>query len=306
MSTKTLTILAGVLILLIAVIGLQFWGPAVLPQKESPYKTAVKAANAETINAITITKQGQSVTLKRENGTWKIEGKPAGKDKIDQLFTQFINNPIAQEIAQTNARHKEFEVTDDTATTVQFSDTLTLLAGKSAGEGIYVRIKGSDAVYILTNASTSTVSTVPADWQDKTIVKIEESALKKISIVKGAERFSLLKENGTWMVEEGKKEIESSAITPLLGEIASFQATSLADEKTAAPFLKSSALAQITLEHGNTTDVLEFVQGDNAKYLVTRQSDKLQFIVDEFKAKHFLINQQDIIKKNPSDAPKPS
>lgn len=306
MSSKTLTILAGIFVLLIALVGLQFFAPTAFAPKETPYKTAVKAINAESIDTITITKQNQSVALKQENKIWSIDGKPAAKDTVDQLFTQFINDPVAQEIAQTNTRHTELEVTDDLATNIQFSDKLTLLAGKSVGDSLYVRAKGNDAVYLLTNASPSTISTDVIYWQDKTIIKVEESALTKLSFLIGQEHVSLVKENGAWKLEEGKREIDPAAISSLLNELRSFQAKSLADLNTAAPFMKSSAIGQITIEHAGGKEVLEFVKGDASEYLVTRQSDKMQFIVPEFQAKHFLINQQDILKKDPSETSNPS
>lgn len=313
MSSKTVTILGGILVLLLALVGLQFWGPSAFTPKESPYKAAVKAVNAENIDTITITKQSQSIALKQEGGVWNIDGKAAAKDKIDQLFTQFINDPVAQEIAQTNTRHKELEVTDDLATGIQFSDKLTILTGKSAGDGVYVRVKGSDAVYLLTNASPSPISTVASDWQDKTIVKIEESAINKLMFTKPVGSFTLIKENGTWKVEgpaafdaagEGEKEIDPSAIGALMSDLSSFQARSLADEKTAAAYPASSILT-LTIEHTDGKETLEFF-GGTTEYLVKRTSDNERFIIAEFQAKHFLINQTEIVKKEPTVGPNPT
>jgi len=288
MSSRTLTILFGTFLALLAVVLLQYATPTLFAPKQSEYEKAIQSVNIDSVKSITIQKQHQSLNLTKKDTSWLVNEKKASQEKIDDLVTQLIRSPKATIVAQTNTRHADLEVTDALATSVAFDNTLSLLVGKSELNGIYIRIKGTDPVYLLSTASAATISSAADDWYDKTITKIDEKNISKLSFVKPTEQFTLLQDNGSWKFAEGNTPVESATITSLLADLTSFQAQSLADEATAAAYPQMPELT-LTIEKKDDKEELVFFTGTD-EYLVRRSSDTQRFIIPASQAKHFLFS----------------
>ncbi|MBM3282853.1 DUF4340 domain-containing protein [Candidatus Gottesmanbacteria bacterium] len=295
MKAKSLYILAIILFLLIALVGFQLYFPKFL-KTPSPYHEKVKSIDPKSVTIAEITSKEKSLTIKKGENIWKINGKKGNEVKIEELINNLVTATEPQVIAQTDKKHQEFELTDDLAKKISLDGKLVFLIGKSTMDGTYVRFEKTDQVYLVKNLSSQSYSLNPDDWYDKTIVKIEEKNINKILFVKEKERFTLFKEDNKWKLEDGKKEIDTNKLSPILTSLSLLQAQKLADKETVSQY-PISAVVTVAIEHLAGKETLSFFQGKN-DYLLKRDSDGEHFIILEYQAKNFLIPASDLVKKD--------
>lgn len=310
MSSKTLLILAVILIVLAAGAGFKIYSPNLMGTTPNPYTESIKDLNENNISKIEITKkQNQpspspdgikpsnkqslpsddgSLTLSKVSNIWKVDNKKADQTKVQAIIKKILNSNQAELVSETNLKHKDFEVSDDLATQVKLGDT-TFLVGKSGGGGNYIRLSGSDSVYLLKDLTSSDISTTPKDWLDLTVVAIDKQNIKRLKFMKTDENFSIIPKDGKWKLETGEKEVKSEKIDPILTQLASFKANDLA---TTA--VSGTPDLTLNIEQNSSSETLNFFKQES-DYIVERLSDKEKFTVSEFQVKDLLTPSKDLI-----------
>jgi len=283
---------APVLILLILILALA--GKMVLPQfaqKKSPYEQVVATIDKDAISSVSITTKNESVALTRENDTWKISGKHADKDKVEDLIKQLTIHEGVQLIAQTEQRHKELGVATGQATEVKVGDISFYVATPSAA-GALVRPANGDDVYLVPGISSFLLSTTSSYWIDMTLISYGIDQYNRIEFARTKERFTLVKQDEKWMIENGK-EVKSEKWDPVAQKISYLVADGSLGEEKIREYPKLSSLT-MTVSAGNEKETLTFFQGKD-NYLVIRGSDGGYFVVNSDKAEALLLSQQDLL-----------
>lgn len=278
MKTKTLVILATILAILTAIWGAITYLPKLVP-KTSSYAERVKFYDKTAIQSIKIKNSTGSLNFKKEGNVWKVNGKKADISKINNLINELFPSIFPEIIAQTDKRHKEFELTKNTATSISLDNKLTWLIGKSSGSSIYARFDNDNNVYLLKFATTN-LSTQIADWFDKTILNFDQSKVTKL-IFKETENITILTKKGDkWLNKANNKEAKKDKVNSILTQLSTLSAQSLYDSQEDITYPNVPTLT-LTIEYEGKNETLEFSKG-NSDYLIKRYSDEEKFIVGEY------------------------
>lgn len=285
MKNKNLKILIIIFIILAGLLGLKNFLPKIKPET-SFYQELVKVTSKQSIQNIEISKETESLQLKKEGGKWRVNNKKADAEKVDSLLTKLFPDINPELIAQTDKKHPEFELTNELATKIKLDDKLIILIGKSSLLGAFVRLDGDNKVFLLKDISSNDVSTSASNWYDKTILSLEQTKIQKLSFLQGGEKLILVKKEDEWFIEKEKTKVERDKVESILLNIASFVAQSLAEDADRQNYPKSPKLT-LVIEHNGQKEELDFFQG-KVNYLVKRQSDGEEFIVSETSATNFI------------------
>jgi len=278
MKNKTLVILVAILFFLVAVLVLKNLTPRIYTET-SPYLEKLKFYNKNDIQSILIKKSTDSIELKKEGGVWKLNGKNANEEKVNQFIDSLFISVSPEKVAQTNKKHEEFELTKEKALTVVFDNSLIFLIGKSSGAGAYVRFEDEDNVYLL-DSITGSISSKVHDWYDKTILKFDREKAKKIVFKQhGKKATSIIRKEDKWIDEVNGKEINQEKLNSVLSQISNLSARQLYEPEKGVAY-SSYPLLILTVEFEEKVETLEFYKG-SSDYLLKRTSDKEQFVVGE-------------------------
>ncbi len=159
MSNRNLTILGIVAIVMV------IWAVAQSHLSNRPKTETdgpsylIQGLEPAEIDSIVLGGGEEPVTLKREKGSFVVVNKdnyPAKASEINNLITKVLEIQTSQFVTDNAANHEDLGLTKENATaTIKFfksdSSLLTgVVAGKKKelGEGTYVRLASSDAVYV--------------------------------------------------------------------------------------------------------------------------------------------------------------
>lgn len=287
MLNKKLTILFAVFIVLAGVFALQTYTPQLFP-RESYYFKQVKGLKKEAVGEIILSKNVAVLDLKKVGNIWTLNGKKASNDKINELLTALLS-PDEELVGETAARHRELQLTEDTATDIKL-DKLELLAGKTDTEGTFIRFAGNNQVFLLKSLKPESVTTDRQAWYDLTVVRIEEKDLKKLTFQTSGQSFNLEQQNGNWKINGNNANQEKT--NPIMLSLGSFQATSLAGIDQLSNYPMNPDLT-LTIDYSGGKEILQFFKGEK-DYLVKRSPDTENFILSEFQVKDFLLSAKEI------------
>jgi|GEM_PF-6759240 len=291
MKNKTLVLLVVILFFLVVVLVLKNLTPRIYTEN-SPYLEKLKSYNKNNLQSILIKKSTDFIELKKEGGVWKLNGKNADEEKVNQFVNSLFVSIPPEKVAQTNKKHEEFELTKEKALTVVFDDKLIFLIGKSSEAGVYVRFEDEDNVYFIN--STNKISLETDDWYDKAIVKFNQEEARKIVFKEaGKKEISIVKKEDNWVEEATGKNINKEKVTNFLSKTSSLSAKSLYKPQGKTAYSSSPSLI-LTLEFEAKSETLEFYKG-SSDYLIKRLSDREQFIVTEFSASSMLSAIKEIL-----------
>jgi hypothetical protein len=255
------------LILIFAIlVGLFVWrvgGEKILP-KESGYfqKLGIKK---EAVRVISLTRQGKSLELKKEDNVWRVNGKKAKEVQVTDLLAVLFPGGEPPLVAKTSARHSQMEVDEGQAVKIKINGEKEVWLGG----GKYLRFPGSEEVWLVSQgAFTPTVDF--SYWADKTIISLDSSKLKKID----------------WRSPPRIRVYEKKDNPPIVSALSPLTAEEVVEEQR--PFGYSSVpKATLGIEWEGGSEKLEFFAGKD-KYLVKRNSDGQEFLISSETAKKFL------------------
>ena len=264
-----------VFLVLALLLGAKFILPKYQTQKSS-YLEKVASVQKDSIQRIELIKNTDKVDLVKESGTWKVNGKNADSVKINNLMTFLLTTNPPEEIAQTDKRHNELELTDDKALKIKLGDSLTFLVGKSTGFETYLRFEGNPTVYRL--AFGPDISAKISDWYDTTVLSVDRAKLTKLTF-RDTGTTALIKKDDKWVSEGDGKETNTEKMDGVLLALSQLTAQSLYDEtlKTWYPTVPAMTLV---VDYDGKSETLDFYKGEN-DYLVKRASDGERFIINE-------------------------
>ena len=157
MKKSVLIKLAGVLLVLVALISGRWLLQEKMPKKKNLYQKKMGAIRQNNIDGLEISQKEEKLILVKRNNTWQINEEKAKSEQVDDLLDKLFSIEGARLIAKTDRRHQELGVREEEALKIVFKqgddNKLVLLIGSVGLEGGYIRFPDNSEVFLLSNLS---------------------------------------------------------------------------------------------------------------------------------------------------------
>lgn len=279
MKNKNLFLLSLIFAVLVGLFFVQTYLPEIWP-KSSPYLKKMGTANKKELVRIEISNNKSNIVLNKDGNTWKLNSIKVSPAAIEGLINGLFVTTEPETVAQTDKKHKEFEVTNEAATRIKLSEALSLLVGKANYPGVFARFDGDNTVYLLKKLDPSQITTTEQVWLDKTVFAAVPEKILKLVFTKGNKEYILEKKDGKWLNSGNSKEADKEKMDGLLAQILSLNAQSVVTKDIPITDYSASPEMKVVITPDGGTETLELSKGKDT-YLVKRLSDGEQFIVAE-------------------------
>jgi hypothetical protein len=169
MQVKTIKILLVIFVVLIVIASLPLWISKV-PFLSSSFKgKPLGSFNYDAVNGIVIKKGQDQVTLLRDQGTWKVNGKNASAGVVKALLESFKALEFSDVVSKNPANFASYGVDDASGYLVALKEgnnELSMYVGNAAGiqQTFYIRKNGQDSVYVAKGTVPQQVTTTESSW----------------------------------------------------------------------------------------------------------------------------------------------
>lgn len=288
MSNKNLKFIIIILLVLLGFLAIKLYLPKFLPVK-SMYLDKIKVINIQSIQAIEIKRDSQTIKIIKENKIWKLNNKKADIKKVQSLISLLMPITAPEVIAQTDKKYKEFELTNELAVRIKLNDKLTFYTSKYNGTGVYSRIEDSPMVYVLKSASA--ISTTPSEWYDLTIIALDQSKVTRLSFEDNNTPAVIIKKNDKWISEKTNKEAKKDKVDSVLSTLSRLTAQSLLEESKKDSYPANPSLT-LTIEYDGKKETLIFYKGES-DYLIKRETDGEQFVIADYSVSSLISSPEE-------------
>ncbi|MGB2866898.1 MAG: DUF4340 domain-containing protein [Bacteroidota bacterium] len=236
----------------------------------------------------------RSVVLEKKGSEWFVESPMhfrADQGNVASAIHQFKILEGKGIVSSNPDKYSLFQV-DSTGTLVKVyehgAEKLSLVIGKATSTytDTYVRVANSKDVVLAEGAFGYVLSRPLKDWRDKTILTTPRESIKDVKFQYGDTTFVLGEKDSVWMI--GKDSTQLTAVSSLLGSLASVQADDFLDS-TLAPKL----MAQISF---NGNQIRFAFKKEKGKYYVQSGSSPQWYVLESWKATQLLKRKKDLIK----------
>ena len=220
---------------------------------------------------------------------------PADSASVAAVLEKLVSMKKGELISTNPAKQSIFEVDSSKGILVELMD----LSGTSKGSfrigkngpdwsSNYVRMIGSNSVYMVSGSIRSSFFTDNKRWRDKYIIKFDKSTAKRITLVKkdGSSVAVAKADTGnSWnIVEPVSNPAKTDQVDEILNTLsrfvaADFEETGLSD--SALGFTSPELAAVVTFGNGSTKKILVGIKNQAGKYPVRAEGKETVFLVDE-------------------------
>jgi len=232
MSEQALKRLVGALVILVAL-----WGITSLISSDGSGSRAAAGEVAGVLDGVSetsvervhMTTLAGSVDLVRTDGTWRVNDFPADSGTVAGFWRVATGLAIGDLVATNPDNHERMGITDGAAWTVEFivgGEARTLLVG---GQGplyatSYVRLPGSDDVYLLEGDVRVHIRRPLDQWRNKLLAAIDTAAVARLEVERGDDLYVLVRAGDTWTFESGEA-ARAATVQTLLTDLRHVEAT---------------------------------------------------------------------------------
>jgi hypothetical protein len=218
-----------------------------------------------------------------------------------------------QLISTNVAKQSLFEVDSAKGLLVEVFDQ----AGKSRGSfrlgkngpdysSCYVRMAGSNDVYMVGGNIRYSFFTDNKRWRDKTVVKFDQNTAQNITIMKKDGSKIVLGKDSTWSIKEPvQSPAKASEIESILSGLSRLTAADIVDtltqESPAAGFGTPEIAVAVTLNNNTVKNVIFGAKNGSSQYYVKTDGKPHVYLVGEYEFNKFNVTA-DKLKEEP---PKP-
>ncbi|MFO7260501.1 MAG: DUF4340 domain-containing protein [bacterium] len=244
MSEKTLRIIVGVAVLLVAAYALTAMvGGSTSADRDGTARTLVRAlagaSKGLSLVRIVGPEPGDSVELVRgDDGTWTVNGRPADSAAVARLEEALEGARVGHLAATNPDNHKRLGVAADSTWRLELhrasrGDPVRLLVGNNGPSypSAYVRLPDSDEVYVLLGNLVSAVRRPAAEWRDRIVVRVDTAAVRRVVVMRDEETYELQRDSARWVV--GDAPADSVTVGDLLAELARLEAQAFVEDTVA-------------------------------------------------------------------------
>jgi len=202
-------ILAGILVVQIALSAVVFWPKAAASAGRAPIFPDLEAGD---IVALTITDaDGNTVALRQAGEDWVLpdaDDYPAEVNKITPFREKIVGLTTGRLVTRTDASHKRLQVhSNDFVRRIDFETadgtTNTLYLGSAPSYGtIHFRVDGQSEVYLASDITTYDTNATVGSWINTTYLSITQDDVTAMTLENGNGTFAFARGGeGTWAME---------------------------------------------------------------------------------------------------------
>jgi hypothetical protein len=265
--------------------------PAASADGSSAVKEKVFTVEADKINELRVTYQGESSLLKKEEGGWKmIEPTPVEADPPEAIgvASSLTNVEIVRVVDENAANLEQFGLANPQIT-VAFkaeggaSGTLKL-GNKNATQGeIYALRNDEKRVFLVSSFQETSFNRKPFDLRDKKILKFDRDKADSLTLARGAGSIELSRSGSEWkVVKPVPSRSDYSAIEGFITRLSSANMSKLVEEnpKDLAKYGLDKPSTTVTIGAGSAKTVLEVGKAKDGETYARDASRPLVFMVD--------------------------
>lgn len=271
------------------------------------------------ISAVVIKDATDSVKIRKKGDIWvvsplssdqKSEAAPIGTDQaaakekseypadsasVAAVLEKLVSMKKGELISTNPAKQSIFEVDSSKGIFVELMDQSgtskgSIRIGKNGPDwsSNYVRMIGSNSVYMVSGSIRNSFFTDSKRWRDKYIIKFDKSTAKRITLVKkdGSSVAVAKADTGnSWnIVEPVSNPAKTDQVDEILNTLsrfvaADFEETGLND--SALGFTSPELAAIVSFDNGSTKKILIGVKNQAGKYTVRAEGKETVFLVNE-------------------------
>jgi hypothetical protein len=256
-------------------------------ERETSYKTSdIKISfDSASVTKFNILRSGKTITLEHQGGKWMITAPGNYKANASVVATMLggishlklgslvSTNPAKQDLFQVDSNGTKFTVTD------RANKSLTMIIGKPgpAYSDFYIRMDGSNDVYLGEGITIYTLNQELKEWRDKSIYTTLQDSIKGLMVDYRSKQFVLQKDIAGWKINGDS--IGTPEVNPVLSTLANLNADDFVDK---IPKLEIQPIAMKI--QGSVQGDLKFYPAapDSSKYFVQSASNPQIFTMTKW------------------------
>jgi hypothetical protein len=168
------------------------------------------------------------------------------------------DNQVAYQVAGPIGLHVVLDRQDGTQADI--------IIGKNSPDhsGSYVRMQGSDEVFLVNKTLAGLFPTALTDWRDRTIWNVEPKKIKSISVVTPKDSYEIVKDKDAWaVIGKPNAVLDKVSMAELLGKLSDMRAHGFAAASDPrAAFKKPALTVSLALDSGEA-ETLELAGTNN-------------------------------------------
>jgi hypothetical protein len=265
--------------------------PAAGPDGAAATKEKVFTVEADKINELRITHQGQTSALKKEDDGWKlVEPIQVDADPPEAIgVTTALSNVDIVRVVDENAANLEQFGLAKPSITVEFkaeggASGKLQLGNKNATQGEIYALKNDDKrVFLVSAFQESSFNRTPFDLREKKILKFDRDKADSLTIVKGTNAIEMSRTGTDWKVTKPIPwRSDYTQIEGFLTRLSSSNMSRLVEEnpKDLAKYGLDKPSMTVTIGAGSAKTVLEIGRSEGTETYAKDASRPIVFIVD--------------------------
>jgi hypothetical protein len=269
---------------------------------QQPGEKSVKATSenvlvkldSAAVTRLEISSTNDEIVLEKEGDIWYLTAPISKARAAEHMVTRAVGAGTAlhpKTLVSTNPEKQSLFKVDSAGTRVKFSDregkSSTIVLGKTTTSftETYVRLEGSNEVYIAEGALTSIYDRKPKDWRDKAIFKTARESITEVTFHYGDTTFTASRKDSVWKLDD----ITIGEPTSFIAALSKFDTEDFVDT-TIAKLPRLSA----TIEVGGI-EIRFYFHKETDKYLVQTTESSQWYTVPLWRAKQVLKRRPEFL-----------
>jgi len=265
--------------------------PAAGADGSSATKEKVFTVDADKINELRITYQGQTAALKKESTGWKmIEPAQIEADPPEAIgvATALSNVDIVRVIDEHATNLEQFGLANPSITVEYKAEGggsgKLRLGNKNATQGEMYALKNDEKrVFLVSAFQETSFNRTAFDLRDKKILKFDRDKADSLVLVKGKDSIEMARTGSEWKVTKPiPSRSDYSQIEGLLTRLSSSNMTKLVEEnpKDLAKYGLDKPVMTVTIGAGSSKTVLDVGKTEGTETYARDASRPMVFVVD--------------------------
>ena len=290
MSDRTLRIMVGLLVVTAAA-----WGIAtLLPEREgTPDAAGEIAAFFDEVNRAVESVRiestaGEFELIRGDSPTgWLINGYAADSTNLARFWDVIDGAAIGSLAASNPDNHERMDVTDDRAWTLEFlvgGESRTLLVG---GQGArfatsYVRLPGSDEVYLLEGDLRVHMRRQLDDWRRKRLLTVDTARVARVEIERDGESYAIVRGDSAWSFADEGGALDASGLRQLMTDLNRVDAPGFLEAGDSLVAMEQAASLRALGPDGSVMGALTLGAGEGERW-VRIEGDSIIYRLQAFR-----------------------
>ncbi|HKK28586.1 MAG TPA: DUF4340 domain-containing protein [Gemmatimonadota bacterium] len=283
MSERTLKGLVIVALVLVAA-----WGASAIlggrsggggGGSDSPLQRAFSGIREDGTASVELRRASDTLRLTREGGRWTVNGHDTDSSAVGRFWSAVDSARVTELAARNPSHHEALGVDESDALALVFrredGDSVRVLLGKAGPyyPSQYARLPGEDAVWLVGGPLRREASRPLSDWRDRTVVRVDTSAVRAVSIVRHDTTLLVQRGDSAWTLDG--RPVAAAAARGILAQLADLQASGFAPD-SARPGGSTRVVAALGAG-GDTLAVVRFSERAEQGYYASVPGRDLLF-----------------------------